>query len=165
MSKRFVTIVLGMLILVMQSPGQTRMPDRSQPTGFRDEVFGLGFFAGPAGGLGLSFRHHFRIPFSYQITGGIINADNRLLYDVGIEAQYDLSRSQLGRFFVAGGFSYFYSGDSRGNELSGPARMGLGGGGELGISPVLTGTIEVLFTYFSDGTVLPLPQVGIFFYF
>ena len=165
MKKGLLMSLLCNLVLSLPALGQTEMPDRSKPTGFRDEVFGLGFFAGPVGGLGVSFRHHLKVPFSYQVTAGIIKADKRLLYDVGAEAQYDISRSERGRFFVGGGLGYFYSGESNGNDLKGPFRVGLGGGGELGISPVLTGILEVQFTYFSDGNIIPLPQVGVFYYF
>ena len=69
-------------------------------------VFGLGLFGGPAGGLGISFRHHLPYQFSYQVTGGIINVDDKLKYDVGFEAQYDLVKGPTGRFFVAGATSY-----------------------------------------------------------
>lgn len=160
-------LIFTMIAISLSVPayGQVAMPDRTQPTGFREQVFGLGLFGGPVGGLGVSFRHHLREPLSYQVTAGVIKTDRRLLYDVGGEGQYDISRGERGRFFVGVGFGYFYSGESSGNEMKGPFRMGLGGGAEMAISPLLTGTVELMFIYFADGTVLPLPQVGVFYYF
>ena len=160
-------LIASSIAVLLSAPafGQTAMPDRSQPTGFREEVFGLGLFGGPVGGLGVSFRHHLRLPLSYQITAGVIKTDRRLLYDVAIEGEYDISRGERGRFFVGTGFGYFYSGESKGNEMKGPFRLGIGGGAETTISPVLTGVVQLMFTYFSDGTVLPLPEVGVFYYF
>ncbi len=165
MKNRITLSLLAAVLLGTSSHAQTTMPDRSRPTGFRDEVLGLGFFAGSAGGLGVSFRHHLRTPLSYQITGGIIKADKRLLYDIGAEVQYDFSRGADARYFVGGGISYFYSGTSGHNDMLGPARIGLGLGGEFSVTPVLSATAELLFTYFTDGTILPLPQAGIFYYF
>jgi hypothetical protein len=143
---------------------QVVLPEKS-PAGLRENVFGLGFFGGPATGLGLSFRHHLPSAFSYQITGGIIKANGRLRYDIGAEAQYDLARTASSRFFVAGGFGYYYAGASGTNEMEGPTRIGLGIAGEFATTAGLQTTVEVLFTYFSDGTVLPLPQLGFHYYF
>jgi hypothetical protein len=139
--------------------------DRLENPAMKTNVFGLGFAAGPATGLGLSFRHHLPTAFSYQITGGIIKATDRLYYSIGLEAQYDLSRTRTFRFFAAGGTSYFFAGTGGHNDMEGPARAGIGAGGETEIGSGIHFTAELLFTYFTDGTVLPLPQVGIFYYF
>ncbi len=165
MSYRFCLPLLITALVGLSARAQTTMPDRSHPTSLRTEVMGIGFFGGPAGGLGISFRHHLRSPFSYQVTGGIIKVDQRLMYDFGVEPQFDFSRGADTRFYIAGALSYFYAGTSGNNEMKGPARVGLGGGGELSFGPSLGVTLEVLFTYFTDGTVLPLPQAGLYYYF
>ena len=143
---------------------QVVLPDRGQPPTLDQHVFGLGFFAGPATGLGLSFRHHLPSEFSYQLTGGIIKANDHLQYDIEVERQFDLARSSTNRFFVAGGFGHFYSGKSE-NDMKAPTRIGLGIGGEFAMGPGIHTTVEAMFVYFSDGTVLPLPQLGFHYYF
>jgi hypothetical protein len=102
---------------------------------------------------------------SYGITGGIIKVEDRLSYSVGTEVQYDLVRGPTSRFFVCGGAGYFYSGTSSHNDMDGPGRVGVGIGGEFATPPGLHVTTELMFTYFTDGTVLPLPQVGVYYYF
>ena len=143
---------------------QVVLPEKGQEPGLRENVFGLGFWGGPTTGLGLSFRHHLPSQFSYMVSGGIVKADKRLMYDIGIEAQFDLVRSATNRFFIAGGCGQYYSGKD-GNEMDAPTRAGLGLGGEFAVTPGIHTTIEAMFTYFSNGDVLPLPQIGFHYYF
>jgi hypothetical protein len=49
--------------------------------------------------------------------------------------------------------------------MEGPGRLGFGMGGELYASSGIHTTLELLFTYFDDGTVLPLPQLAFHYYF
>jgi hypothetical protein len=162
-------VILGVMLCTLVSvsgmQGQVVLPDRARDPGMRQDVFGLGLFAGPTTGIGLSFRHHLPSTFSYQLTGGIIKVDKKLSYAVGGEGQVDLVRGQSTRFFAAGGLGYYYSGSSDQNEMAGPARVGLGIGGEVWANASLHATVELMFTYFTDGTVLPLPQFGIHYYF
>ncbi|MBI5473167.1 MAG: hypothetical protein HY961_12560 [Ignavibacteriae bacterium] len=153
-----VTLALG------AAQAQVIMPS-SQNTSIRQNVFGLGFFGGASGGLGLSFRHHLPSPFSYQITGGIIKVDGKLRSDIGFEAQYDLARGGGTRFFVVGGIAYYYSGGDNKNDMTSPTRAGLGLGGEWVMSGGLHFVAEGVFTFFSDGNIFPLPQVGLYYYF
>lgn len=154
-------------IVLMFASGETNaqvvMPS-NQSTSIRQNVFGLGFFGGASGGFGLSFRHHLPSPLSYQITGGIIKVDDKLRSDIGVEVHYDLARGSGTRFFVAGGFAYYYSGDGK-NEMKAPTRGGLGLGGEWVMSGGLHFLAEGMFTFFSDGNIFPLPQIGFFYYF
>jgi len=160
-------LVLFVLMLAVGPPvsAQVVLPDREAPAGLTENVFGLGLFGGPATGLGLSFRHHLPSPMSYQITGGIIRVEGRTSYDFGGEVQFDLARTASSRFFVGGGAGYYYSSRSGSNEMDAPARIGVGLGGEFAVSPGLHTTVEAMFTFFSDGTVLPLPQFGFHYYF
>jgi hypothetical protein len=144
---------------------QVVLPERETAGGLHQNVFGIGVSGGAASGLGLSFRHHLPSTFSYQITGGIIKVDERLHYAIGGELQFDLSRSGTTRFFVVGAAGYYYAGSSDRNEIAAPGRAGLGLGGEMYSGSGFHGTLELLFTYFSDGTVLPLPQFGLHYYF
>lgn len=160
------TIVLAVLVafVTLNANSQVVLPEKGQEPGLRENVFGLGLWGGPATGLGLSFRHHLPSQLSYMVTGGIIKLNEKLSYDIGVEAQFDLARSSTNRFFVAGGFGHYYSG-KHGNEMDAPTRLGIGIGGEFAVTPGIHTTIEVMFTYFSNGNVLPLPQIGFHYYF
>lgn len=156
--------VFLIITCVSFSHAQVVMPS-NQSTSFRENVFGLGFFGGASGGLGLSFRHHLPAPISYQITGGIIKVDGKLRSAIGLELEYDLTRGGGTRFFVAGGVGYYNSGKDGKNEMTAPTRGGVGIGGEWLMSGGLHFLAEGMFTFFSDGTILPLPEVGIYYYF
>jgi hypothetical protein len=165
MTTRALVLASCIVLLAASAAGQVVTPDRGSAGSMRESVFGLGFAAGPASGLGLSFRHHLPSILSYEINGGVIKVDDRMLYDIGAELQLDLSRSGSTRFFAAGAFSYFYAGSANHNEMSAPERVGLGLGGEMHSSAGFHVTLELLFTYFADATVLPLPQFGVHYYF
>jgi hypothetical protein len=166
MKGEFTTAVFLFLVLAATvTQAQVVTPSAETDRPLRQSLFGLGLFGGPAGGFGISFRHHLPSTFSYQVTGGIINVDDKLKYDIGVEVQFDLVRGPSGRFFAAGAGSYFYSGKDGVNEMNGPGRIGLGVGGEAFIGSGFHATADLLFTYFSDHTVLPLPQFGLFYYF
>jgi len=165
MNQRLFLVIFCISALALQTRAQVVLPDRESAGGIHQHAYGLGMAFGPASGIGLSFRHHFPSTISYQLTGGIIKADDRLLYCFGAEAQVDLSRTLTTRFFLAGAVGYYHAGKGDKNEMEGPGRAGLGLGGETFMGGGFHGTIEVLFTYFSDGTVLPLPQAGFHYYF
>ena len=127
-------------------------------------VYGLGFSASAASGLGVSFRAHLPSKSSFQGVFGIIKTSNKLYLSIGGEFQYDLVRGNLTRFYVSGATSFFYEG-SGGNEIGGPFRIGVGVGGEFNIRESFHVSVGGAFVYFSDGTVLPLPQVSAHYYF
>jgi hypothetical protein len=163
--RRILAVLLITGGLALSARGQAVLPERGRDGGLRDNVFGLGFAGGAATGIGLSFRHHLPGSWSYQITGGIIKVDDKTSYAIGGEIQYDLVRASASRYFVGGGMGYYYSGRGRGNTIDGPGRLGLGIGGEILVAAGFHFSGELLFTYFTDGTVLPLPQVGMHYYF
>jgi hypothetical protein len=146
----------GIAQVVSGAGGRAEMP--------RVNIFGVGLFGGPTSGVGLSFRHHLPNPLSYQITGGIIK-QNEVDYAIGGELQFDIGRSPWNRIYTAVGIGYYYSGTSERNELSAPFRCGVGLGGEVLLGPGIHLSVELLFTFFSDNTVMPLPQAGVFYYF
>lgn len=163
--KKSVVLLLASVLIVFSLRAQVVMPERDAASDMKKSVFGLGFSGGPASGLGLSFRHHLPSIVSYQIIGGIIKVDDRMSYSIGAEVQVDLARSEVVRFFAAGGVSYFYTGRTSHNDMDGPGRLGVGLGGELYAGTGVHTALELLFTYFNDGTVLPLPQLGFHYYF
>ena len=159
----FLTIITIFSILTF-SEAQVAEPNQPQ-TKIGTSINGLGLSAGAASGFGLSFRHHFPGDFSYQVIGGIIKDNKDLLYNIGGEGQYDFVRGETTRFFGSLALGYFYRGESGSNKLEGPFRIGLGIGGELmKLQPFCIGG-ELLFTYFTDGTILPLPQISAHYYF
>ena len=161
------TWFLPVLVLVLggTASAQVVSPEADAVPPPRENVFAMGLFAGPASGVGLSFRHHLPSLLSYQVTGGIIKSDDHLSYSIGVELQFDIKRTNVTRFFAAAGTSYFHSGKPEQNEMAAPGRLGVGIGGELHAGSGVHVMLDLLFTYFSDGTVLPLPQVGLHYYF
>jgi hypothetical protein len=160
-------VALVVLIAAMATAGRSQVGMNNVDGGeeLQQSVFGIGLNGGMVSGIGLSFRHHLPSRFSYQIVGGVIKTDEHLHYSVGTEAQFDFMYSDFTRVFAAGGAGYFYSGSSSSNDLESPFRMGLGVGVEhlFGENLALGG--ELLFTFFSDGTILPLPQASMHYYF
>jgi hypothetical protein len=99
-----------------------------------------------------------------MVTGGIIKTDDKTSSAVGGEIQFDVRRTESVRVYLAGGAGYYFSGDGT-NELESPFRAAFGVGGELALGMGFHGMLDVVFTYFSNGTVLPLPQAGLHYYF
>jgi hypothetical protein len=165
MKRASLLLLVVLLCATCMTRAQVVMPERGAAAELDRNVFGLGFAGGAASGLGLSFRHHLPSLMSYQINGGILKVDERMSYSIGMELQADLARTRVARFFAVGGFSYFFTGRAGHNDMDGPGRIGFGLGGEVYAGTGVHATIELLFTYFSDGTVLPLPQIGFHYYF
>lgn len=161
---RVVKIFFLVLLAASLSFSQVIVPDKERPTELGREVFGLGGSIGLGTGMGLSFRHHLPTVFSYQLVAGIIKDSKTLLFDVGAELQFDLMRDENLRFYAGGGAGYYYKGKDV-NELKGPARITLGIGAETKARNAIHILGSFYFTYFTDGTILPLPQIGIHYYF
>ena len=165
-SSRLITAVLLLSLVAWSSlPAQVETPVAARDASLNAGAFGLGLFASPAGGIGLSFRHHLPGRLSYQITGGVIKSSDHVSYSVGGEVQFTLVRAQEHRIYAAGATGYYYSGPPEGNDMEAPWRLGLGIGGELAVGGGFTLMGDLLFTYFSDGSLYPFPAVGAFYYF
>ncbi|HZY09927.1 MAG TPA: hypothetical protein VFF29_02130 [Bacteroidota bacterium] len=162
---KIIIIILSTFLFAVNSRAQVGVPTQEHSTELERAVYGLGVSAGYVSGFGLSFRHHLSSPFSYQIVGGIIKIDKALHYNLGSVIEYDLVRGETTRFYTCGGAGYFYSGESGGNDLDGPFRFGVGIGIEKSRLEALSISGEFMFTFFSDGTVLPLPQISFHYYF
>lgn len=132
---------------------------------FGKSVYGLGFAGGPASGVGVSYRYHTEGKSSFQAVAGIFKPKTTdTFYSFGAEFQQDLTRSGSARFYFALSSSYNYNG-SGSNRYSAPFRLGSGLGGEFLLQDAVHLSFEGLFTYFSDGTILPLPQLAFHYYF
>jgi hypothetical protein len=164
MEKRFLILVSLLLMLAMNAVAQVGTSGLSNAEGLGKPVYGLGFSAGWASGVGISFRSHLPSKISAEGVFGIIKTSDKLYLSLGGEAQYDLVRSHATRIFGAGALSYFYAG-SGSNEVAGPFRIGAGVGGEFQVQQALHVTVEGMFVFFSDGRVIPLPQIKAHYYF
>jgi hypothetical protein len=164
MKKNLLVLSISLLLMVSLSHAQVGTSGLSNAEGLNKSVYGLGFSAGWASGIGISFRSHFPSKISGQGVFGIIKTSDKLSLSLGGEGQYDLVRSNRTRVFGAGSLSYYYSG-SGSNEVSGPFRIGVGVGGEFQVQQAFHVTLEGMFTFFSDGRVIPLPQISAHYYF
>ena len=162
---RIAAAALLLTVYAVPARSQAVLPERWREGGLRENVYGLGLAVGACSGIGISFRQHFPGLVSYQFIGGILKVDTQTSYAFGAELQYDFVRGAGVRFFAAGALGYYYSGDRRGNDIEAPGRIGAGIGAEVPIQGGFQISGEMLFTFFSDGNVLPLPQVSMHYYF
>lgn len=164
MKKRVLTLSVAVLLIASYSYAQVSTSNLSNAEGLAKAAYGLGFSAGWTSGIGLSFRSHLPSKISAQGVFGIIKTSDKLSMSIGGEFQYDLVRNKTTRFFFGSAISYFYNGNGS-NEVAGPFRLGAGVGGEFQVQGAWHVTLEGMFTYFSDGRVIPLPQIAAHYYF
>jgi len=161
---RITGILFALALLFTPSNAQVAVSN-VKGDAFGNSVYGLGFSGGPASGIGFSYRYHSEGKISLQAILGIFKPKNTdTFYSFGTEFQQDLTRSNSARFFFGAATCYFYNG-AGGNKYSAPFRFGAGLGGEFLLQDAVHLTFQGLFTYFSDGTILPLPQLSIHYYF
>ena len=160
-------LILGILILVAIPAillSQVSVSGDNRADNFDKSVYGLGFAGGTASGVGISFRDHFPSKVSLQFVFGILKDNVNTFVSTGAELQYDLVRGNTTRFYFGPAFGYFYSGSGT-NSFAAPTRYALGLGGEFNIRDALHFSVEGMFVFFSDGTIIPLPQASIHYYF
>ena len=163
MKNIFTAVFLILLFLNVVDAQVTASTSKGEA--FNSGIYGLGFSGGTASGAGVSVRYHTTGKSSYQFVGGVFRPKSSDTFmSFGAEYQYDLIRSNSSRFFTELASSYLYNG-SGGNNYAAPWRAGLGLGGEFSIQEGVHLTFQALFTYFSDGTILPLPQLAFHYYF
>lgn len=159
-------LVLGVMVALIsfQSTAQVSTSGLARAESMGRAVYGLGFAAGYASGVGISFRSHLPSKSSVQGIFGIIKTPSTLYMSIGGEYQYDLVRGNATRFFAVGSTGYFYRG-SGSNQVNGPFRIGAGIGAEFNLHEAIHLTLEGQFVYASNNTILPLPQLAIHYYF
>ena len=161
--------LIGLMILLWAATARAQTTSTENEAGtrgaFASNVFGVGLSASLCSGMGLAFRQHFaNIPFSYQLAGGVVKSGDLLLYDAGLELQFDLSPSENRLYAVVGG-GYYYQGNGR-NELASPNRFGAGIGYEMPFSKSVGMSMDLMVTLFEPGgDILPLPSLGLLVYF
>lgn len=166
MKRTTLIIVLGLTVALIsfQSTAQVSTSGLARAESMGRAVYGLGFAAGYASGVGISFRSHLPSKSSVQGIFGIIKTPSTLYMSIGGEYQYDLVRGNATRFFAVGSTGYFYRG-SGSNQVNGPFRVGAGIGAEFNLHEAIHLTLEGQFVYASNNTILPLPQLAIHYYF
>ncbi len=158
-------LVVIMAVLLSQTlRGQVIFGGDSLQTSFEKSVYGLGFSGGPVSGFGASFRVHSPGHSSFQINLGLMKTSETTFFSTGGTFQYDVVRGTLTRFFIGASTSYFYYGDGR-NRYQAPWRFGVGLGGEFNAVDALHFAFEGAFVYFSNGDILPMPQLSLHYYF
>jgi hypothetical protein len=158
---------IGIFILMMVPTllvSQVIVSGDNKAESFDKSVYGLGFAGGPASGVGISFRDHFPSRISVQVVFGILKDNVNTFVSTGAELQYDLVRGNSTRFYVGSAYGYFYNGSDV-NSFKAPSRFGVGLGGEFNIKDAFHFSVEGMFVFFSDGTIIPLPQASIHYYF
>ena len=158
-------VISMLLMLTVAGSAQVSVPTKDERSQFSQDVYGLGVSASVVSGFGLSFRHHLPSDMSYQLVAGVIKSGGNVIYNFGGEGQLDIARGEKTRFYACAGLGYFHSGSSGSNDLDGPFRVGAGIGGEWRNLDLVHISGGLLFTYFSDGTILPLPEVSVHYYF
>ncbi len=138
------------------------------------DMWGVGVYGGLLSGIGLSGRYHPKGRVGIQLTAGAMKF-SELAYDVGAEGQFDFDSKGRSRFYGYLGLGFYYvekttkdaatGTEKKENKLDGPLRLGLGVAYEWAVSPKLIFNLNAAFTYFTDGTILPLPQAGLIYYF
>ncbi len=163
MNRVYVHVVL-IFVLSAATNAQVIVGGDQKAEDFNKSVYGLGFSGGPASGLGISFRDHFPSRISLQLVFGILKDKVNTFVSTGGEIQYDLVRGNSTRFYFGPAFGYFYNGSDK-NTFEAPTRVGIGLGGEFNIRDALHFSLEGMFVFFSDGSIIPLPQASIHYYF
>jgi hypothetical protein len=167
----FAFITAAILLTSSVASSQTTRTDSLAPTitRFNQNVFGVGIAASLCSGMGLSFKHHLaNIPIAYQVSAGAVKAGGIVLWDLGGEFQYDLSVASNRLYAVFGIGEYYYGKDSNqvGNRLVSPTRLGIGIGYEMSQSNAIGLSLNLMITLFEpDGVILPLPSIGLHYYF
>jgi hypothetical protein len=85
-----------------------------------------GFNVSSVSGLGLSYRHHFDGPSLLQLTGGLISSESGTNSALGLEYQYELSKKETFRYYIAAGGGVYTASSSS-------TALGIGIGLELPI--------------------------------
>ncbi len=165
MKQTLMALFISSLLIPFSVASAQVTAETSKGANFNQGIYGLGFSGGAASGVGVSLRYHTIGLSSYQLVGGVFRPKSSDTFvSIGGEFQRDLVRSNSSRYYFAASTAYIYNGDST-NIIVAPFRAGAGLGGEFLVQEGVHFSFQALFTYFSDGTILPLPQLSFHYYF
>jgi hypothetical protein len=160
----FLLLLLNSILCCSLSYSQVSIQVNQKAENFGKNVYGLGISGGAASGVGISFRNHLPSKISYQIVGGIFKSADKTWASIGGEFQFDLVRGNSTRLFFGPSTSYFHKGTGD-DEYRAPFRFGIGVGGEFSLQNAINISLEGVFVYFSNGEILPMPQIAAHYYF
>ena len=175
----FIRICCSLLFLFCVVSGlraQTTTPPAPAPGAVVDEefyyqpAFGIGLNVGLVSGAGISGRGTFPGGFVAQGTFFVMTLSDWTHFNIGGEVQYSLIRNPDWRLYSLLGMGYYSSTTDDttkpGNQIANPFRTGLGIGYEWFVGRQFVVSIAGALTYFpKTGEVLPIPEIGFFFYF
>lgn len=169
-----VTAVLAALAL-LALPGNVQAQDGPAPdwNNVSDPLKGaVGLHYGQVAGHGLSFRMPLRWYLYLQPTGGIWYTSDHKQHNLGLGLHYILRQDQRTRFFLGGGFAYFYDDEMTG-EVNGEEvwreetewNYGAGVGIERLLGPRWSLQVEGDFIRYGDsGDIKVTVQLGVYYY-
>jgi hypothetical protein len=162
--------VFGILAMTMMLALSIVYPAQAQLTEHEDYYltkshWGVGLQAGLLSGSGISIRFHPHTRYGFELNAGAWKGGDNLIASFGAEAQYDFDWSGRNRFYGFVGLGYYQNGKDDPDDLKGPFRAGFGAGYDWDISSAVIFSAELGVTWFTDGIILPLPQIGISYLF
>jgi hypothetical protein len=135
---------------------------------------GVGFAVGPVSGSGFSFRSDISSTSAIQFTGGILVAGQSGGYSVGLQYLLNLRKDRASRLYAFAGAGVHGTTESNDAKIFGISTdsasglaVGVGFGWER-FYPVygMGFSFEVPLTFIpSIPLIMPLPQIGIHYYF
>lgn len=157
-------VITIMLALSISSQSQAQLTEHEDYY-LTKSHWGVGLQAGLLSGMGISVRFHPHERYGFEFNAGAWKGSDNLLASFGAEAQYDFDWSGRSRFYGFVGMGYYQNGKDDPDDLEGPFRAGFGAGYDWDISSAVILSVELGVTWFTDGPILPLPQVGISYLF
>lgn len=105
--------------------------------------------------------------FSFEMNTFVLKTSNLSVYSIGGSVKYALLDDEKRHIYVNYGLSYnYWSSKENNNVLESPFRTGLGLGYMQFFSNNFSYDVSILATYFTgDGTIYPIPQIGIQYHF
>jgi hypothetical protein len=103
-------VIVGLFLFSSLAVAQSSY-DTTAP-GYRS-YSSFGFNASSVSGLGLSYRKHLPGPSLIQITGGVISGGGSTFTSLGFAYQYQLSKKDNFRYYIATGAGLYTSGSTR----------------------------------------------------
>jgi len=103
-------VFVGLFLLTSIANAQSKY-DSSSP-GYRG-YSSFGFNASLVSGVGLSYRNHLQGPSLIQFTAGVLSGGGSTFTSFGFAYQYQLSKKDNFRYYIATGAGLYTSGSSR----------------------------------------------------
>ena len=103
--------LIGCLLILSSFASAQSVSDTTEP-GYRS-YSSFGFNASLVSGVGLSYRNHLQGPSLIQFTAGVLSGGGSTFTSFGFAYQYQLSKKDNFRYYIATGAGLYTSGSSR----------------------------------------------------